>query len=699
MLAHLPNKPTGKFKENEMNNMLKFKKTLLWGALAASAMGGQATSAIAQEAIIKLMQNDTHWLQFRTSVEQVTVSNGEILQATAHRNKIILNTLGSGTTEVSFVVRGESQPRSILISVNGPLEQFELLPLRRTGLRPEGYIRTSQIQQGSRLNSVTFVSTEGAETQLSNLQGDQFAMTSQSFNNSSSFGNSSSFDTQNNPGNTNRLQGGQNIPQGMQQGMQQAPARLEVQRNTQSFNANNQALNNTGRTGNFISFEEVANLALENNPQLRAAWYEFAASEYDVDFARGGYFPVIDLNATYSHDRRNWEPEYDGEESFSGASAGLSLTQSIYDGFRTSNEVKRFESQQLIRYYELVEAVESTTLQAFVAFQDVLRFRELVALSEENLDRHIDVFNQIEQSAQAGVARGADLEQISGRLSLAETNLLTEISNLHDVSARFLRIVGELPALNLVPTSINGQFLPNDVRQGLRMAYQSNPAFHAAIRNVESQNFLADSNRAAFHPQVVLNAGLSTSELDDRGFENRRNDGQVAVQLRYNLFNGGRDKASLNRSYEQINQAKSLRDTACYNLRQDLQIAMNEVSNLDEQLPRLEMHTVSSDRVRTAYKAQFDIGQRTLLDVLDSENEHFQAIRAYTDAIYNRTIASARALSSMGQLLPSLNIVSSGIPTLSELGAQTFEIDAQTACPDFDVNDSILPASALNTNR
>ena len=101
----------------------------------------------------------------------------------------------------------------------------------------------------------------------------------------------------------------------------------------------------------------------------------------------------------------------------------------LYDGFRTSNTVERFERIQLIRYFELLSQTEQTALDASIAFLDVQKFKELVTLAEENLQEHESVYQQIEQSVGAGVARAADLEQISGRLSLAQSNVLTEYAN------------------------------------------------------------------------------------------------------------------------------------------------------------------------------------------------------------------------------------------------------------------------------
>ncbi|WP_052063848.1 TolC family protein [Nitrincola sp. A-D6] len=221
---------------------------------------------------------------------------------------------------------------------------------------------------------------------------------------------------------------------------------------------------------------DIARKAIETNPEVQANWHAFMASGHDTEFASGGYRPVVDFTAGYGHEYRDWE-NYTGKDEFSGAAAEITLTQMLYDGFRTRNEVQRFESAQLVRYFELLDSVENTALGAVNAYEDVMRYRELVALAEENYEEHITVFDRIEESAQAGVARRADLEQISGRLSLAEANLLTEMSNLHDVSARYLRIVGELPADNLLPANLNDSGIPADVREALQLAYQATRLF------------------------------------------------------------------------------------------------------------------------------------------------------------------------------------------------------------------------------
>jgi adhesin transport system outer membrane protein len=159
----------------------------------------------------------------------------------------------------------------------------------------------------------------------------------------------------------------------------------------------------------------------------------------------------------------------------------------LYDGFRTSNTVDRFKRIQLIRYFELITQTEQTALEASIALLDVQKFKELVQLAEANLQEHESVYQQIEQSVSAGVARAADLEQISGRLSLAQSNVLTEYANLHDVSARYLRVVGELPLQEIKQADLNEDNIPISVNQALSIAYKNSPTFYASLYNIEAQ--------------------------------------------------------------------------------------------------------------------------------------------------------------------------------------------------------------------
>ncbi len=422
--------------------------------------------------------------------------------------------------------------------------------------------------------------------------------------------------------------------------------------------------------------------AVEHNPDVQASWHVFQAAGQDVKVARSGYLPKVDLSATAGKAQR----DYDGRDTYTSNQAQVSLTQSLFEGFKTSGEVERFDSARLVRYYELLNTVEITALDAVKAYEDVKRNRALVALARDNYAKHREVFSQIEERVASGVGRRVDLEQVGGRLALAESNLLIEASNLHDVTARYLRVVGKLPADDLAPSKLTDQQLPEDIRKTLLLAYQGNPGFHAAIKNITAAQAAVKVERSGYYPKAELRARQVTSR-NQNGFDDRidpsnyGDESAVELALTYNLYAGGATRASVRRSLEQVNEAKDLRDQACVDLRQNTQIAYNDSMRIKEQLVSLEQHRLASDKVRKAYTEQFNIGQRTLLDLLDAENEYFQASRALVSAQSDLEIAYARSLAAMGKLLPAVGIVREGLNLLDNTQVDDSLNINESACP------------------
>lgn len=429
--------------------------------------------------------------------------------------------------------------------------------------------------------------------------------------------------------------------------------------------------------------KDAALQAIESNPDIQASWHEFRAAIQDVRVARAGYLPSVDVGASTGKTNR----DYDGRASYTNNQAQVTLSQMLFTGFRTSGEVARFDSARLVRYYELLNTIETTVYDAVRSYEDVKRARELVKLARNNYAKHQEVFDQIQERADSGVGRRVDMEQAAGRLALAESNLLTEASNLHDVTARYLRVVGQLPAENLAEVDLARQQLPADIRSLLALAYRGNPGFHAAIKNISAAQAAVKVERSGYYPKAELRARQVTSR-NQNGFDNRvdpdnyGDESAVELAITYNLYNGGANRAAVRRSLEQVNQAKDLRDQACVDLRQNAQIAYNDTQRINEQLASLQQHRLSSDKVRTAYAEQFNIGQRTLLDLLDAENEYFQASRALIIANSSLEVAYARSLATMGSLLPALGIVRDGLGILHDTKVEDTLNISESACPD-----------------
>lgn len=397
---------------------------------------------------------------------------------------------------------------------------------------------------------------------------------------------------------------------------------------------------------------EAVEQAIMRNPEVMARYHTLRAAENEQDAARGNWFPRLDVEAFAGRERQDYPARDSGWYTHPGASA--TLRQTIFDGYATWNNVTRVGWTKLARYYDLLATSDDIALETARAYTDVLRYRRLGELARDNWATHREVFAQIEDRVKAGVGRRVDLEQAAGRLALAQSNWLTENTNLHDVSQRYRRIVGQPPAESMPAAPDLQARLPQD-RAALPAVVAGNPQFLAAVANLRAARAETDLRRANNLPTLELRVGQNFDRNLD-GVKGDYNATQAQVVLNYNLFRGGTDQARIREAGELYYAAVDIRDKTCRDVAQTAAIAMNDVAALREQIQYLQQHALSTEKARDAYRQQFDIGQRTLLDLLDTENELFEARRALERANFDLKLAQYRVLAASHALLPALNL-------------------------------------------
>ena len=440
-----------------------------------------------------------------------------------------------------------------------------------------------------------------------------------------------------------------------------------------------------------LTLKEVAQKVVLTNPEVLAKWHAFKAAGGDVDVARAGFFPRIDY--TYGTGKEDLQQPGVADRDYNRNGHVLTLNQMLYDGFATASDVKRLDKARLTRYFELLDAAEAAALEAGRAYYDVIRYRQLMLLAEGNYIEHRSSYELLLRRAQSGAGRRVDVEHAAGRLALAELNLNTEAANLHDVTARYLRLVGEQPPSVMFGPARLERGYPASEEEALRLAFKQNPALLAAVENVEAAQHDLELRRSAFHPRLDLRLRNDRAENVD-GVMGLRQQNVAEVVLSYNLFNGGADKARQTASAERKNQALDLRDKACRDVRQTLSIAYNEVRRLQAQRSSIDHQVNAIEKTRDAYKAQFNIGQRSLLDLLDTENELLNARRTAVNADADMDQAYLRTQAGIGRLLEFLGlkrIDEQAAPDPAEL-AQVVESDI---CPPAAPRSYLVDLEAL----
>jgi adhesin transport system outer membrane protein len=399
----------------------------------------------------------------------------------------------------------------------------------------------------------------------------------------------------------------------------------------------------------------AAQKAIDSNPEVTSRLNALRAADNEISVARGGYLPRVDLTASVGRDSDRITNRTPESQSLNRNGIALSANQVLWDGLSTRKEVERLGHAKVTRYFEFLAATEDTALEATRAYIDVQRYRKLVDLAQDNYVQHKYVHNQLQSKVKAGVGRGVDSEQTNARLALADSNLTTETANLHDVSARYLRIVGEAPAANQTPVQGLDRGIAGSTQDTTNQALAHSATIEAAVENLRAVKAQASRQDSTYQPKVEARLRSGVGKNFD-GVESQKRDTAAEILMTWNLYNGGSDQSRAHQLADLVNQAADQRDKACRDVRQTAAIAHNDIQKLKDQMAALDRNVLAIEKARDAYRQQFDIGQRSLLDLLNSENELYTAKRAYVNAESDLQLAYARTHAAKNSLTENLGL-------------------------------------------
>lgn len=407
------------------------------------------------------------------------------------------------------------------------------------------------------------------------------------------------------------------------------------------------------------SLPQAVQQALEVHPEVRAGVNGRLAADYELRAARGGYWPRVDLFAGYGREGTDEPATRRGDDdhwtSLTRSESSLRIQQLLFDGFATANEVQRRKAGVDSQAHALQATAERTALEVVEAYLDVLRREELVRIANDNLRAHQRVYDQIRLRSERGVGSASDRDQADARLAQARNNLTTERTNLADAQVNFFSRVGRHPEDLSLPPGLPGH-LPASLEQARLRMIDNNPLLRAADADIRAAESQYEAARAGFYPRMDVELSHSADNNLD-GQRGHVNEWQAMLRMRYNLLAGGSDRAQLEARSYQVAQAWDVRINTLRLLSEDLGLAWNALRNAREQKAVAFDYVQYSERVKEAYQKQFSLGDRTLLDLLDNENELFAAQRRLVDLTYTELYSHYRIKAAEGELLQSLGVV------------------------------------------
>lgn len=408
---------------------------------------------------------------------------------------------------------------------------------------------------------------------------------------------------------------------------------------------------------NAQSLEQAVAYTLDTHPDIRAAYTYFKVSEKQIEQAESGYLPTIDLNGGIGYeytDSPSTRSSGDDTESLVRRELGVSLKQNLFRGFYTRSEVNRTSSAASAEQWRLYASAEDLALEVSKVYVGLIEAEELVGLSEKNLASHQAIFDQIKERTDSGFGSRADLSQINGRLANAQSNLIAAKNNYLDSKVKFARVVSQSPDDLVIPYP-DSSMLPMNKEEGLKAALANHPVIQAAASDITAANYQFKAAKSTNYPEVSLELDANFDDNLD-GTSGEYNEMVAMVRVTYNIFSGGKDKSYSEETAYKKNEAKELNRSAHRQVEEGFLLSWNAYELLNMQKKYIKMHVVSSKDTQADYQEQFKVGQRTLLDLLDTENELYQARRDFLTAEFDEITAQYRILHSMGLLIDALRV-------------------------------------------
>lgn len=441
----------------------------------------------------------------------------------------------------------------------------------------------------------------------------------------------------------------------------------------------------------------VVQETLQSNPEIGAIRYNRRAIDNELNAARGLNLPSFDVQANVGRNRnhnRTGSGFVDTNRWHDQQGVGTVLSQRLFDGFESRHEIARQENRVESARWRVNDTANSIALRAVQAYLECIRAEAVLNAARSNLNAHRSLLDRVRRRADGGVANAAEDAEAAARTANAKAILAQAEETARNADALFKSVIGRMPGrLAPAPRAHN---MPRTEEAAVAAAVQAAPSVHATQFDALAAEAAVGSAYSRFSPkvnfEVTTNHDWGLVENHDRNY-----DAAAMVVVRWNLFNGGIDKARIWESRARAAEARHISANTALTVERETRVSWASLRASSIRVPELRNQLSLQRKRQRAYLQQFDTGQRRLLDLLDAQNEIFVVESSLRTEELIGIYSGYRLHASMGQLLPALGLelppeaVVPPAPTL--IDGWRAEVNSWSDAPGAPVHDDIVTGS------
>ncbi len=451
------------------------------------------------------------------------------------------------------------------------------------------------------------------------------------------------------------------------------------------------------------TIEEV----LSTNPTVLERLKNYNATKEDITSAKAGYYPKLDLSigVGYEHTVKN-NGNNDGTFDFAVYQNSLKYTQNLFQGFKTMHQVEQQESKTTSSAYSYIEKVNDTAFETVNAYLQVMRNKELLENAQANVDINKEIFEKVQKLYDAGLTTLSEVNKIESSLSLAKANYIVQENTLLDVTYSLHRVVGRYLNIDEMVKPRLNIALPENIEEAALIAMKNNPSLLVSANNIKIAQAAYKESDSLYYPNIdieisqSMNNNLSAIEGEDNRF-------RAMAYLTYNFFNGFADSAAKQKSISNIHKEVEVKNKLRRETIEGLNLSWAANEKLNIQLDHLSKYKEFAFKTLTLYAKEYDLGRRSLLDLLSAQNDFIGAKAQLINTEYNMLFAQYRILDAMGSLVSVLvedtNLIYANVglnaqaPQNNDTLPILFDKDRDLVVDEYDICNNSISDTMRNT--
>ncbi|MEK6659291.1 MAG: TolC family outer membrane protein [Campylobacterota bacterium] len=400
------------------------------------------------------------------------------------------------------------------------------------------------------------------------------------------------------------------------------------------------------------TLETTIDETLATNPIVLEKLKKYNATKQDITIAKSGYYPKLDLSigvGTENTQRTQPDESFD----FSVYQNSLTLTQNIFKGFETTHKVAQEEYKNASVAYSYIEQVNNISFEIVNAYIQIIKNRELLENAQENIKVNQEIFTKVQKLYNSGLTTLSEVNKVEASLSLAKANYVVQENTLLDYEYKFEKLLGKkINTQDLQAPTLNAT-LPSSLEEATKYAVQNNPSILVSDYNIKLALATYNEKKSPYYPKIdievaeLMNKNLSGVEGKDDRF-------RAMVYLRYNFFNGFADQAALRKSISEMHRENEIQNSLKRNITEQMSLAWASNEKVLQQLSHLQTYQNFASKTLALYIKEYDLGRRSLLDLLSAQNDFIGSKSQIINAKYTMLFAKYRILDSMGTLVSTV---------------------------------------------